>query len=287
MVRARAVGAVRLVADTGGRSVGAAASVELPQGTLKLSVSEANVARPEVFRSGRARSWRRPGSRRGPHRPGAAGPGGPRGAGPGGGDQGREGRHRGDAPVPAPEDRSLRDSRVRVCGFPRDVRRRTRGPWPRSYGRCRRSTRGRAAAWAWSRAGLSPAWRSCRPSRPGAPGDQLLVNWDDGYVSLVLSRRRGGPRSDPHRGEPAAPRTWRGRSRRRCFTIASAWGARASQRRRPVRGGPVSDAAQALAEPVGLRPSVLGPVGTAGLRRRMGVRAGGGRGRGGGPGQAA
>jgi hypothetical protein len=51
-VRARTLGAVRLVADAGGRSLGAAASVELPEGTLKLSMAEANVAQPEAFRRG-------------------------------------------------------------------------------------------------------------------------------------------------------------------------------------------------------------------------------------------
>jgi Tfp pilus assembly PilM family ATPase len=51
-VRARALGAVRLVAQGTGRALGGAASVELPEGTLKLSISEPNIANPEAFRQG-------------------------------------------------------------------------------------------------------------------------------------------------------------------------------------------------------------------------------------------
>ncbi|MFI5183882.1 MAG: type IV pilus biogenesis protein PilM [Vicinamibacteria bacterium] len=51
-VRARALGAVRLVAQGNGRVLGGAASVELPEGTLRLSISEPNVVNREAFRQG-------------------------------------------------------------------------------------------------------------------------------------------------------------------------------------------------------------------------------------------
>jgi hypothetical protein len=49
-VRARAVGAVRLVSEGGRRALGAAASVEMPAGTLKLSMAESNVLDPAALR---------------------------------------------------------------------------------------------------------------------------------------------------------------------------------------------------------------------------------------------
>jgi len=49
-VRARAVGAVRLVREGGTRALGAAASVEMPAGTLKLSMAESNVLDPAALR---------------------------------------------------------------------------------------------------------------------------------------------------------------------------------------------------------------------------------------------
>ena len=49
-VRAGAIGAVRVVADGGGRALAGAASVDLPEGTLRLSISEPNVVNPEAFR---------------------------------------------------------------------------------------------------------------------------------------------------------------------------------------------------------------------------------------------
>ena len=49
-VRARSVGAVRLVSQGHGRTLGGAASVELAEGALKLSVSEPNIVGPDAFR---------------------------------------------------------------------------------------------------------------------------------------------------------------------------------------------------------------------------------------------
>ncbi len=49
-VRARSLGAVRLVSQGRGRSLGGAASVELPDGTLRLSVSEPNIVDADAFR---------------------------------------------------------------------------------------------------------------------------------------------------------------------------------------------------------------------------------------------
>jgi Tfp pilus assembly PilM family ATPase len=51
-VRAGAIGAVRLVPQGSGRALGGAASVELPEGTLRLSISEPNIVNPEAFRQG-------------------------------------------------------------------------------------------------------------------------------------------------------------------------------------------------------------------------------------------
>ena len=49
-VRARAVGAVRLVNEGSTRGLGAAASVDMPAGTLKLSMAESNVLDPAALR---------------------------------------------------------------------------------------------------------------------------------------------------------------------------------------------------------------------------------------------
>lgn len=49
-VRPRSVGIVRAVREKGGRALATAASLELPEGTLALSLSQPNVARPEVLR---------------------------------------------------------------------------------------------------------------------------------------------------------------------------------------------------------------------------------------------
>lgn len=49
-IRARALGAVRLVAQGTGRTLGGAAAVELPEGVLKISISEPNVVGAEAFR---------------------------------------------------------------------------------------------------------------------------------------------------------------------------------------------------------------------------------------------
>lgn len=49
-VRARSLGAVRLVAQGRGRTLGGAAAVELAEGTLKISVSEPNILGAEAFR---------------------------------------------------------------------------------------------------------------------------------------------------------------------------------------------------------------------------------------------
>jgi type IV pilus assembly protein PilM len=49
-VRARSVGAVRLVSQGRSRTLGGAASVDLPEGCLKLSVSEPNIVGADAFR---------------------------------------------------------------------------------------------------------------------------------------------------------------------------------------------------------------------------------------------
>jgi len=50
-VRPRAVAAVRLAREGGRLSLGAAAAVELPEGTLEVSVAKANVRSPEALRA--------------------------------------------------------------------------------------------------------------------------------------------------------------------------------------------------------------------------------------------
>ena len=68
------------------------------------------------------------------------------------------------------------------------------------------------------------AWRCSKPSRPRGPrADRLLVNWDDGYVSIFLVRDGAlGPGPDADRGAAAEPAAGaRARSRTRSSTIAS------------------------------------------------------------------
>ena len=85
----------------------------------------------------------------------------------------------------------------------------------------RRLRGGLPRRWAWSRAwSSSPGWPSCAPpSARRPPGDRLLVNWDEGYVTLVLARGRvAGARADAVAG-PRPPRRPRWRARWRSTVL--------------------------------------------------------------------
>jgi Tfp pilus assembly PilM family ATPase len=267
-VRARAVGAVRLVADSRGRSVGAAASVELPEGTLELSLSEANVAQPDAFRSGLRSVMEKAGIL-----------GGGRVAlvlpdpvarvallpaaqlkGRGRADSEEMVRFRLRKAVPF----EIRDARVVVTSLP------TSGGEPQVLvgvilrkvleeyeGVCRGLGLEPGLVYV---AGLA-ILDAVEAGRP--PADRLLVNWDDGYVSILLARN----------GAPALIRTLTGVSAASAEHVAREAAQTVLYYRERLGGAglaeaivrsasiPVAEAAQALEEPLGVRPTVLDPWG--------------------------
>ena len=187
-VRPRALAAVRLARDGGRLSLGAAATVELPPGTLEASLARANLTDPEAFRVALRAVLERVGA-----------------------------LSRGDVSVVLP------DPSVRVALVPASGLRGRRGEAEETIRfRLHKALPFdvRAARIAWSPARSEQALVAValeevvreyedaleslgfRPglvepaslallavAEAGPPGgDRLLVNWDDGYVSFVLTR---------------------------------------------------------------------------------------------------
>ena len=187
-VRPKAVAAVRLARDGGRLSLGAAATVELPPGTLEASLARPNVTDPEAFRAALRAVLERVGALSG-----------------------------GDVSVVLP------DPVVRLALVPAEgLRGRRRDAEETIRFRLHKALPFdvRAARLAWSpargeqalvavaleevlreyedaleslgfRPGLvEPASLALLAAAEAGPsgGDRLLVNWDDGYVSFVLTR---------------------------------------------------------------------------------------------------
>jgi len=187
-VRPRALAAVRLARDGGRLSLGAAATVELPPGTLEASLARPNLADPEAFRAALRAVLERVGALSG-----------------------------GDVSVVLP------DPVVRLALVPAEgLRGRRRDAEETIRFRLHKALPFdvRAARLAWSpargeqalvavaleevlreyedaleslgfRPGLvEPASLALLAAAEAGPsgGDRLLVNWDDGYVSFVLTR---------------------------------------------------------------------------------------------------
>jgi hypothetical protein len=197
-VRPRALSAVRLLRDGRGLSLGAAASVELPAGALEVSLARPNVIDPEAFTGALRAVLERVGALSG-----------------------------GDVSLvlPDPAVRLALVSSEGLRGKRADAEETIRFRLHKALPFDVRSAR---LAWAASRAeqalvavapeevvrGYEQALESLG-FRPGlveaaslallsaaetGPGDRVLVNWDDGYVSFVLTRA----------GEPLLLRTLTG-----------------------------------------------------------------------------
>jgi len=187
-VRPRAIGVLRLVARGGQRAFGAAASLELPEGALRLSMTESNLADAPAFRQALRAVLERAGVL-----------GGARVA----------------LVLPDPVARIAILPAAEVKGRPAEMEQLIRFrlkkavPFEVKDARIgfRRDVTGQVIAVAALRAVLDPYEAECRAlglepglvelsglalleaveaSRP-AP-DRLLVNWDEGYVSLFLVR---------------------------------------------------------------------------------------------------
>jgi Tfp pilus assembly PilM family ATPase len=268
-VRARAVGAVRLVAEAGGRSVGAAASVELPEGTLNLSLSEANVTQPDALRAGLRSAMEKAGILGGgkvalvlpdPVARVALLPAAQL-KGRGRADSEEMVRFRLRKAVPF----EIRDARVVATSLPSSggeaqvlVGVILRTVLEEYEGACRGLGLEPGLVYL---AGLA-ILDAVEAGR--APADRLVVNWDDGYVSILLSRN----------GAPALVRTLTGVSAANAGHVAREVAQTVLYYRERLGGAglaeaivrsaaiPVAEAAEALEEPLGVRPTALDPWGS-------------------------
>jgi hypothetical protein len=269
-VRPRGVGVVRFTRSVRGLQLAAASSIDLPPGTLKLSVAEPNVADPAAFRQALHAVLERAGVL---------------GAGAVG--------------------LVLPDPVARVSLVPgSEVQARRRGELEEMMRfRLRKAVpfdiREARVCWAPLDTAAGRQWLVAAIARPvlegyeavcaslglhaglvelsglallgaafppGTPGDRLLVNWDEGYVSLILFRD----------GAPTLVRTLAGE-----YASSSEQVAREAQSTvlyyRERLGGaglagavvrsaslPPADAAAWLREPLGLEPEVLDAWGAAG-----------------------
>lgn len=185
-VRPRALAAVRLVREGGGLSLGAAATVELPAGAIEVSLARPNVIDPEAFRGALRAVLERVGALSG-----------------------------GDVSLVLP------DPVVRLALVPSEgLRARRRDAAETIRFRLHKALPFdvRAARLAWAPPREEQALVAVAPDevvsgyeevleslgfRPGlveaaslallsaaetGPGDRVLVNWDEGYVSFVLTR---------------------------------------------------------------------------------------------------
>lgn len=185
-VRPRALAAVRLVREGGGLSLGAAATVELPAGAIEVSLARPNVVDPEAFRGALRAVLERVGALSG-----------------------------GDVSLVLP------DPAVRLALVPSEgLRARRRDAAETIRFRLHKALPFdvRAARLAWAPPREEQALVAVAPDevvrgyeealeslgfRPGlveaaslallsaaetGPGDRVLVNWDEGYVSFVLTR---------------------------------------------------------------------------------------------------
>jgi hypothetical protein len=261
-VRPRGIGVVRLVRQGHALALGAAAAQELPEGVLQPSMTQTNVVEPEAFRRVLGAVLERAGAL----------------------DAGRVALVLPDpvariALVPAAEARAARHGETEEL-----LRYRLRKSVPFEI----RQTR---LAWAAS----EPEWLVAAIHQPvldeyesacrsfglhpglvelsglalfdgarggGEPGDRLLVNWDDGYVSFLLSRlgqaalvrTLAGPgASDPDSvAREAAQTVLYYRDRLQGSGLASAQVRAAAQT--------AGDAAAVLAEALGLDPQLVDPL---------------------------
>lgn len=199
-VRPRSIGVVRVALEKGAPCLAAAASLELPEGMLRLSIGENNVMDPAGLRAALRSACERAGV--------------PSGA-----------RVALVLPDPVARVATLPAGEVlaRGAGDPKElVRFRLRKALPFDVREARVALRRegeQVLAVAASRQVLDPYEEACREcglepgrlelaglalmdavlaSRP--PGDRLVVNWDDGYASLLLARA----------GSPAFVRTLTG-----------------------------------------------------------------------------
>ena len=275
-VRRQALAAVRLVREGSAHRLAAAACFELPEGVLELSLARPNVIDPAGFRRALQSLLERVGGSRRDGSPSCF-------------------------PTPSCASPSLPPERRRPGGGRRwksscasgctrrspstSASRRSPGPgpsggsssWPRSSSPCSRATRARSSAWGSSPGLVEPAGLALLAARRRtAEGDRLLVNWDDGYVSLVVARA----------GWPLVVRTLSG------GLGAEARGARGRQHRPLLprearRDGPVGGGGALRAPAPGrgrapparshrVRPAAHRSGGEARARRGDGHRAGGG-----------
>jgi type IV pilus assembly protein PilM len=270
-VRTGSVGVVRLGREGGGVALRAAASLELPEGCLALSVSEANVKSPEAFQAAIASLAERVGLAEG----------------------GRVGLVLPDpvarvSLVPAAELRARRrgdlDDLIRFRlrrSVPFDIKesRVAHVEFPAGPGGEARSLVGAIALAVLDsyeaplRAlGLEPGLVELsglallRAAGPPAAGDELLVNWDAGYVSLLLTRD----------GRPLLLRTLTGEPASRAADVAReiantvlyyrerlAGSALAGVR---IRSGvrPLAETAPLVAEAAGVGPAAVAAWGVPG-----------------------
>jgi Tfp pilus assembly PilM family ATPase len=279
-VRTRSVGVVRLVRDKGRLQLGSAASLELPPGTLQLSMVEPNIVDPTTFKTVLSSALERAGVL----------------------NAGRIALVLPDpvarvSLLPAGEVQGRRPSDVEEI-----VRFRLRKSVPFEI---------REAQVAWMalppgagdpmvlagaifRPVLEGYEQACRALRldPGlvelaglalhesqarrqADGDRLLVNWDDGYLSLILSRN----------GVPVLVRTLTGESAARSEEVVREVGATVIYYRERLGGAglagaavrsaslPPAEAIAILEEPLGIAPEVVDPWSAVGASS-FGLEAG-------------
>ena len=212
----------------------------------------------------------------------------------GGGRAARRRRDRGADPLPAAQVRALRDPRgADRRGRRRAAARRPRRWWRPSLGRCSRATRRRAVGLGLEPGLVELAGLALLVAAFGAAaaGDRLLVNWDEGYVTLSWRAASGRSWCARCPGRRRRPTRWRARSantvlyyRERLGGPGPRGGASCARPPCPPEeaGGPAERAARARARgrrPVGERSAAATAVGQAGAG--AGRRAGGLRGEGG------
>ncbi len=271
-VRPRALGVVRLAREGGRLQLAAAASLELPEGVLALSMTEPNILDAAAFGGALESLLERAGAR-------------------------------GEASVglvlPDPVVRVSLLPLAELSGGPRAefeemVRFRLKKALPFDVREARLATlvpRGAGGGTALVAAifrpvlegyedalaslGLHPGLievaclaLSADGGRPAPPDDRLLVNWDHGYVSLVLSRA----------GWPILLRTLAGEYVTRPEPVVREAANTILYYRERLGGSglagaavrsavlPVDDAASLLAEPLGFAPEVLDPWAPLGVK---------------------
>lgn len=260
-VRARSVGVVRLARERGRLALASASCLELPAGTVKLSMTEPNIADPTAFRAALGSALERAGVL---------------GAG-------RVGLVLPDpvarvALLPAAEARGRGKELEELLRFrlrkavPFEIREAHVASVPAGAGSVLVGAIFRPVLEGYEEAchvlGLHPGLVElsglallAAAAREHPDGDRLLVNWDDGYVSLVLLRD----------GAPLLMRTLVGESAATPDQVAREVSSTVIYYRERLGGAglagaalrsagrPAGEAAALLMDPLGLEPEVLDP----------------------------